>query len=195
MNHQAAIDHILQRLKTELPGHLYYHGHHHTLDVIEASGNIGAKYRLSDHEMKLLLTAAAYHDCGFLVTYGDHEAAGCIIAQQVLPDFGFSADDILQVSAMIMATKVPQNPTSKLANILCDADLDYLGRDDFFTIGQQLFKEWLHHGIVMDEKTFNRIQVKFLTAHFYHTPHGLDVRTPIKLIHLAEVERIVATYE
>jgi uncharacterized protein len=195
MNHQAAIDHILQRLKNELPEQLFYHGHHHTVDVIEASGIIGNKYPLSEHEMKLLLTAAAYHDCGFLVTYADHEAAGCVIAQHALPQHGFSKDDISQISAMIMATKVPQNPTSKLANILCDADLDYLGRSDFFTIGQQLFKEWLHYGIVMDEQTFNRIQIKFLSAHFYHTAHGLEVRTPVKLAHLAEVERIVAGYD
>jgi uncharacterized protein len=96
---------------------------------------------------------------------------------------------------MIMATKVPQEPSFPLAEILCDADLDYLGRDDFEAIGKTLFKEWMHIGIVMDLENFNRIQVKFLNIHHYHTEYSREVRTPVKLAHLAILEKLVATYD
>jgi uncharacterized protein len=76
MDHKGAIDHILDRLTTELSSHLLYHGHHHTLDVLEAAERIANHEKVSAHEMKLLLVAAAYHDCGFLTSYVDHELAG-----------------------------------------------------------------------------------------------------------------------
>ena len=34
------------------------------------------------------------------------------------------------------ATKIPQTPLTKLEEIICDADLDYLGREDFFEISR-----------------------------------------------------------
>ncbi|MCF8257743.1 MAG: HD domain-containing protein [Flavobacteriales bacterium] len=194
MNHQAAIDHILSRLKSELPAHLYYHGPHHTLDVLAASERIGKLHGLSESDRQLLSVAAAYHDCGFLVTYAGHEAEGCNIARKTLPDFDFSETEIETVCEMIMATRVPQEPGSLLAEILCDADLDYLGRDDFYMTGQQLFKEWKVVGIAKDEQTWNRIQVKFLNAHHYHTPFSRKERTPAKLSHLKELEELVASY-
>ncbi len=195
MNHQSAIDHILHRLQAELPSHLHYHGHHHTLDVIKSASRIGSQLGISEKESRLLSVAAAYHDCGFLVTYSGHEAAGCEIARKVLPDFGFSSSDIEMITEMIMVTRVPQEPKTLLSEILCDADLDYLGREDFYTIGRQLFEEWLHVGIVMDEKTWNRIQVKFLSAHKYHTEYSRQHRTPVKEMHLAQLEALVASYD
>lgn len=195
MNHQAAIDFIQTRLKEELAEHLFYHSHGHTIDVIDASARIGAAEGITENEQKLLSVAAAYHDCGFLTTYAGHEEAGCRIARETLPDFGFGDSAIETICDMIMATQVPQKPQSLLAEILCDADLDYLGRDDFFSIGEQLFKEWMVVGIVMDERTWNRIQVKFLNSHQYHTAFAKKVRTPVKLAHLAEVEKLVAGYD
>jgi uncharacterized protein len=194
MDHKGAIDHILDRLTTELSSHLLYHGHHHTLDVLEAAERIANHEKISAHEMKLLLVAAAYHDCGFLTSYVDHELAGCAIVQRTLPEYGFDQDDIDAICTMIMATKVPQDPRSRLANILCDADLDYLGRDDFYPIGNTLFEELKYMGIVKEEQVWNRIQVKFLTAHIYHTTYSKDNREQVKLAHLAEVERIVESY-
>ncbi len=195
MNHQAAIDHILARLRGELAEHLYYHSLDHTLDVIDTSERIGRELQVTEDEIKLLRVAAAYHDCGFLVTYAGHEAAGCDIARKMLPEHGFQEKEIADICAMIMATQVPQQPQSLLAEILCDADLDYLGRDDFYPIGQQLFREWMHVGIVMDEKTFNRIQVKFLNTHRYHTEFSEKYRTPVKLAYLKELEEVVASYD
>ncbi|MDA0973125.1 MAG: hypothetical protein O2867_05255 [Bacteroidetes bacterium] len=40
-----------------------------------------------------------------------------------------------------MATKVPQEPKDHLARILCDADLDYLGGDDYDEIAGGLYQE------------------------------------------------------
>lgn len=94
-----------------------------------------------------------------------------------------------------MATKVPQNPTGELSDILCDSDLDYLGREDFKPIAKTLFEELKTLGIVKDEETWNRIQVNFLKSHFYHTSYGKTFRQPKKEEHLKELEALVSSYD
>lgn len=195
MDYAGAIEHILKQLESDLPEHLYYHGHHHTLDVLQSVERIAKAEGVSADNLNLLLVAAAYHDCGFLNGHEDHEVKGCKIVKESLPAFGFDAAAIDQICEMIMATKVPQTPHSDLANILCDADLDYLGRDDFEPIGANLFKELAHIGIVTELEAWNRIQVSFLGQHTYHTAYGQNQRQPQKQSHLDKLKKIVAGYD
>lgn len=194
MDYTGAINHILERLEKELPKHLYYHGKHHTLDVLETVEKIGKHEGVSDKELNLLLVAAAYHDSGFIFGHVNHEETGCTIAKETLPGFGFDESAINSICTMIMATKVPQDPTCQLCNMLCDADLDYLGRDDFEPVAKSLFSELKYLGIVDSEEAWNRIQVNFLKQHFYHTSYGKELRQPIKEQHLKTLEALVATY-
>ena len=92
-----------------------------------------------------------------------------------------------------MATKIPQDPSTFLATILCDADLDYLGRDDFETIGKSLKEEWQSYSIFPNlDEIFDAIQIKFLSSHTYHTDFARTNRAPAKLKHL---EKLVASEE
>ena len=195
MDYAGATKQILNRLESDLPGHLYYHGHHHTLDVLEAAERIGKSEDISEQDQGLLLVAAAYHDCGFLNGHQDHEKKGCEIARKNLPSFRFDSAAIEQVCDMIMSTKVPQNPRDHLSEILCDADLDYLGRDDFGDISSSLFKELSHLGIVTEIETWNKIQVSFLTQHQYRTTYGRSFRQPHKESHLAKLKKVVSGYD
>ncbi len=195
MDYTGAIKHILTRLEKELPSHLHYHGHHHTIDVLEAAERIGRAEQVTDNELNLLLVAAAYHDCGFLYGHENHEEAGCKVALESLPNFGFSAEAVSQIEVMIMATKVPQQPKDQLSYILCDADLDYLGRDDFEPVATSLFEELNQLKIVTKIEDWNRIQLKFLTQHFYHTNYGKTYRQPVKKSHLDQIRIIVEGYD
>ncbi|MBI1289393.1 MAG: HD domain-containing protein [Flavobacteriales bacterium] len=195
MDNKGAIQHILDRLEQELPEHLTYHGHHHTLDVMEATERIAKAEGISGELLNLLLVASAYHDSGFLYDHREHEKRGCEIAKDVLPEFGFSEEQIEAVCKMIMATKVPQDPKNELSKILCDADLDYLGRDDFEQIGSTLFKELQALGVVETVETWNRIQLGFLQQHSYHTEYGRKYRQQPKQQHLEKIRSIVAGYD
>lgn len=194
MQPKAAIDHILSKLANDLPAHLTYHGHHHTVDVLEASERIGRAEGLTIVELDLVLVAAAYHDCGFLQGHLNHEARGCDTARATLPDFGFDEGSIDHICRMIMATKVPQEPHDRLSNILCDADLDYLGRDDFEEIADTLFSELNELNIVSDIETWNRIQLRFLENHSYHTEYSRMHRQGPKEEHLIKIRSIVESY-
>jgi uncharacterized protein len=92
---------------------------------------------------------------------------------------------------MIRATRIPQSPKTILEQVICDADLDYLGRSDFYTIGEGLFKEFLHQGIVHNDMEWNQLQIKFLDAHRYFTKSANVKRESVKQQHLREVKKKV----
>lgn len=186
---------LLSFLEENLPNDLRYHGLDHTRDVLQVSLDLAAVYDLSEEEIKLLSTAALFHDSGFVHTYQGHEAASCAIAKEMLPRFDYTEDQIELICDLIMATQVPQKPATQLQQILCDADLDYLGRPDFLETGSRLFEEFKSRGIVSDERDWNRLQVRFLSAHNYHTDFSKNHRESLKQIHLEEVKEIVAGYE
>ena len=106
-NYKEVEDHIIGKLKKELPKDLYYHGIHHTLDVLKSAQVIGKDEKISEEEMNLLKVAVLYHDSGFTKVYRNHEAVACDMAREDLPKFGFSEKDIDIICGMIMATKIP----------------------------------------------------------------------------------------
>jgi hypothetical protein len=88
---------------------------------------------------------------------------------------------------MIMATKIPQTPHTQLEKILCDADLDYLGRDDFYETGKRLYQELSSRGYVETEREWNLIQKTFLEGHRYHTSFARKNREALKQQHVQEI--------
>ena len=186
---------ILQYLKEQLPDNLTYHGIHHTLDVLDAALKIAASENLSEEDIKLLRIAILYHDAGFTTKYKDHEDKGCEMARKNLPAYGYNHKEIETVCGMIAATKIPQTPHNLLEKIICDADLDYLGRDDFHKISNSLFEEMKIYNHLHDEKEWNKIQKKFLEKHHYFTEFGKKNREHKKQQYLQEISQLVSSYK
>ncbi len=183
---------ILDELRRGLPHHLSYHSVEHVLDVYNAAEYIGMREGISAIDMRLLLTAALYHDSGFLQGPKEHEEMSCSIAKQILPDFGYTDDEIERICNMIRATKIPQLPKTRLEEILADADLDYLGRDDFFTTGEKLFEEFSFFGVVNNREEWNKLQVNFLEKHRFFTNTSIEMRKVEKEKHLEAIKSQLA---
>lgn len=192
MQFEQARQFILDKLRTELPPHLSYHSVEHITDVFVACKELAASEKVTGDELTMLLTAALFHDTGFLVQPKDHEEISCTIAREYLPRFDYSEAQIGLICGMIMATKIPQQPHSLLEQILADADLDYLGRDDFFTIGNRLYEELSVYGLLDNERAWNELQVKFLEKHHYFTDTAKRLRQAKKDENLALVKQKLA---
>ncbi len=188
MNYTTAKTFILKELDRLSPS-LTYHGKHHTLDVLSVAESLCVAEGMPYEETVLIMTAALLHDCGFLRHYNDHEAHSCQIARETLPQFNYTEGDIQRICDMIMATKIPQTPYDFCAKILCDADLDYLGRNDFYVIGQSLFAELKTLKLVETEEEWNNIQMNFLESHRFFTKTSQYARTPCKKEHLENLKK------
>ncbi len=195
MNTEKAKTYILDRLKLELNPSLTYHCWGHTLDVLEAATRIAISEKVGSEDLKIIQTAVMFHDAGFLLSYSGHEERSCLLAKQHLPQFDFSREDIQKICSLIMATRIPQTPGNLLEQVICDADLDYLGRDDFETIGDTLYQEFLQFGILKNEEEWNRLQVRFLESHSFFTQTSIELRNAKKAENLNRVKAIVATYK
>ncbi|MBX2907837.1 MAG: phosphohydrolase [Taibaiella sp.] len=178
---------ILAKLRKELPRSLTYHSLGHIKDVYKAAQKLAKLEGVSGEELTLLLTAVLFHDSGFLIQQKEHERVGCDIAWKYLPEYGYSEKQIEVICGMIMATRIPQTPHNKLEQIICDADLDYLGRDDFFAIGNTLYDELCMYGLIQTENDWNKLQVRFLEGHHYFTDSAIKLRKEKKDSHLAYV--------
>lgn len=185
-------NYMLDKLEAELPKDLFYHNLKHTIDVTVQVEIIAEKEGVSDEEMLLLKTAALFHDSGFLKSYTDHELIGIQIANEILPQYGYSKKQIEKIGDIIFATKLPPKPKNKLEKIICDADLDYLGRVDFIPVSNNLFKELVAHKIIADDiNEWNKTQIKFIENHQYFTKTAKDLREVNKKLRLEEIRKLV----
>lgn len=190
MDFNGAKKYALDRLRKELPDNLYYHHVHHTKDVCKAIEEIAEAEGVNSEELTLLKTAGLFHDIGFIEKYHDNEHIAASIAKEVLPKFDYTEEQISVIEGLILATRIPQKPQNHLEKIICDADLDYLGREDFREVSNSLMKEWRAQGLIEDEKDFNEKQIKFFKNHHYFTESARKKRGDLKRKHFAEIEKL-----
>lgn len=173
----AALEYALARLQTELSPQFLYHSCTHTKDdVLVAARRFAELSRVNGTDLHLLEIAAVYHDLGFLYIINGHEQRGAELAQEVLPGFGFSQQQIEAIYNMIMATRLPQSPHNLLEELLADADLDVLGREDFLVRNDLLRQEIAGLGKTFSDEQWYGSQLKFLESHAYFTEAARRIR-------------------
>lgn len=189
----SAIAFALNRLSNELSPDLIYHSLWHTKhDVLPAVDRLARLSGLPDIEGKLLRTAAAFHDLGFVETYLQHEQRSADLAVEVLPRYGFSTAQVSIVQQMILATSRNQAPQNLLESLLADADLDYLGRPDFLKRNEELRQELGLRGKNVSSLVLWRIdQLRFLESHVYFTSAARALRQAAKEANMVLLRRFL----
>lgn len=193
---ESARHYALTRLENELDPILFYHSLFHTRDdVVPAVRRLASMEGIEGESMLLLLTAAYYHDLGFVEQRVEHEEAGIRIAHQVLPDLGYSPDQLEIIGGMIRATRIPQSPRNLLEAIMADADLDNLGREDFMDRSQALRDELAATGMIFNDRDWYTNQIRFMESHVYFTESARTLRDTRKRQNLHTVMSLLAAVE
>jgi len=165
---------ICDYLSTGLDSKFSYHNLSHTIYVVKAVEMLSSALAVSNHDKKILLVAAWFHDSGYTQQIDNHEMAGASIAEKFLAEKGVDKEDISEVTACILSTHCPQKPMGRLQEILCDADMMHLSDKTFIEASMLLRKEW--------EVTKNRkytddewylLNMEFILTHQYHTSFGV----------------------
>src|SRR5258705_6840824 len=177
-------------LTSKLSKSIRFHTLRHTQEVVAACEKLAETIELPDDDRFALAIAAWFHDTGY--TSGnakDHET----ISIQLVTDFlnAHAASDDLKnkVIGCINATRIPQNPTTPMERIICDADLFHLGTDAFKEKSNLLREEFREFsGKDVSKKDWRKINIRFLEGHQYFTAYGKEKLQPVKEIHLAELK-------
>jgi uncharacterized protein len=190
-DYKAAKDYVLHRLEQDLNPQLFYHSLAHTRDeVAPAAALFASKEGVGGKDFQLLMTMVFFHDVGFTVKYDDHESASIGIATNILPGFGFMPEDIATICNAIEATRLPQSPNTLLEKILVDADLDNLGKEDFFQRSWDLRRELAALGRGVSDEQWYASQMKFLKGHKYWTVAARELRGAQKQRNIADLEKL-----
>lgn len=182
---------ILDKLERELPKYLYYHNVKHTVDVVTEVELIGWAENCTDEEILLLKTAGLFHDVGHTISYDNHEYHGTVLAREMLPKYNYSPEQIERICEIVMATKLPPQPKNLLENIICDSDLDYLGRSDFIPVSNTLYEELKAQNKMGSLNDWNKIQVKFISGHQYFTETARSLREVNKQLQIERIQNLI----
>lgn len=177
--YELAFQKVESFLLENLPKQYTYHTIEHIRDVVKQAERIAKKEKIDKSIIQDIKLAAWLHDVGYIWEPNRHEARGAEYATSILTEMKFPKSKISLITGMIMATKIPQSPKNHLEQIICDADLDYLGRDDYDSNSNNLLKE-IELSKKITLKEWLLIQEKFLKAHAYFTTTSQKLRNKRK---------------
>jgi uncharacterized protein len=198
--YKQAEQYVRERMEKELLPALVYHRPQHTFDdVLPAAERLAQAEGVSETETWLLKTAAVFHDLGYIERFNDNEVIGARIAGEVLPGFGYNADEITRIKKVILATtafvqdgRMGQKAGSDiLERIICDADLDNFGRPDFIWLGSLIRQEMENFGSKMSDRAWYERQLVMLKHHVYFTLSARLLRDEGKVGNIARIEELL----
>jgi predicted metal-dependent HD superfamily phosphohydrolase len=177
-------------LRENAPPENVYHNLGHTQEVVEAAKEISKAEGISEDDLELIIVAAWMHDLGYVQICKGHEDISKEYARKFLEENNYPKDKTQIILSLINATRVPQNPKNHLEEILCDADLCHLGKNDFEIKGDLLRlefekrctsvctdQEWLEHSL------------QFFSAHHFFTDYAKEKYEIQKNINFIKIEK------
>lgn len=172
-----------------------FHNLEHTKEVVQNVSYLCAAMDIDKGDTEILKVAAWFHDTGFSVTYKGHEEESKKIATAFLKQQKIDKDFIDKVCNCIDATKMPQCPTTLLAEVLCDADIFHISNSHFFYRKLLLRREW---EVFCDNKVtdleWHKLNLEFLKMHHFRTVYGKEILEQGKQENIEKVERILKYY-
>lgn len=180
---------ILNKLKSTLPDELVYHDIKHTLNVERSAERIASLEGVEGEELILLKTAVLFHDAGFIYTYEKNEELAIQMIQKELPNFGYTEEQISEVTKIVESTMREVEPVSLLEKIMCDADHDYLGRADYHVVANRLRIELEVRNKKMTDLEWIDFQLNYLEkVHVFYTDTAKNIRERGKQLRIQELK-------
>jgi predicted metal-dependent HD superfamily phosphohydrolase len=173
---------------SRFPEDFHYHDLRHTSNVVDAAYRIASKSEVPDDALENIIVAAWFHDLGYKKGMENHEVESVRIMKNTLSRWKVSKAKIEEIERLILATKMPHNPTDLYTRIMCDADLFHLCQPDFHAHSENLRKEInciCSKNIQPAE--WIRMNLEFLKAHNYFTEYGKRVLGPLKRKTLSQI--------
>lgn len=175
---------------------LSFHNIEHTREVVENVLLIGKHLDIPEEELEIIKIAAWFHDTGFCETYKGHEEVSIRLAKDFLVKENYANEKIEKVVTYILATKMPQNPLNKYAEVLSDADIFHVSTCSFFYRKLLLRREWeMQLSKFSSDKEWHLLNLEFLQKHQFFTSYGKDVLMKGQLENEEKVRNLIKLYQ
>ncbi|MFA5174489.1 MAG: HD domain-containing protein [Candidatus Pacearchaeota archaeon] len=184
--HEENIQKIIQLVQNYAPI-LHYHNATHALEVWNIARQYALSGKINCEDKQALEVAALLHDIIVVPGKQDNEEKSADFAEAYTRNLGYSFKQTDTAKRLILATKMPQNPKSYLEELICDSDLDNLGRPDFLIKGDLLRQE-----LELPENVdWYKRQLDFIKNHNYFTDLAKNFRNPVKLENIEKLKDII----
>ena len=165
---------VMLQMHTKLDQGYTYHCTEHTVEVLDNVDKLieFSEHEITDSEYLILKTAALFHDFGYIDDQNSHEDRSAELCREWLPKYGYNAEDIEIICETILATNLFSKAENKLQEIIVDADLFYLGTDNYTERADHYRSELAFQGKTYNDADWAVFQLKFLSSHSYYTNYG-----------------------
>lgn len=194
----------------------YFHNLDHTLDVFDRATYLLNKEWISSDFIELVQIATLFHDSWFLIKHEWHEDAWTVLFDEYFSgnenlflkdrlhfydfvdgyfaDHEYSTDKIDIIKQLILATIPQRLPSNKLEWLIKDADIDNLGRDDFFQKSLAIKKEMeiVRWKVFTDKEWFMTVLWFVRRTKFYTHTQNIERKEKLKT-NIIELENMLMT--
>jgi predicted metal-dependent HD superfamily phosphohydrolase len=185
-----AQNYVSDLFQSKINKSIRFHTLQHTQEVVIACEKMAEYYHLNDDERFTLALGAWFHDTGYTAGQAkNHESVSILLATEFMKPRQLGQPVVDKVTGCINATRIPQNPTNLIEQIICDADLFHLGTEDFKK-KNRLLREELNEfgGYNFSKKDWRKINIEFMEKHRYFTSYGIQNLQPLKEVYVAELK-------
>src|SRR5690606_4544429 len=137
-------DYVYSIFKNNFSQHFLYHNFRHFHETVEMAHELCEHYQMPEDEAEDIEIAAWFHDLGYFKSYEHHEKHSTDMAVQFMTERNYEPYRIERVKSLINCTRLNEEPKNFMEEILVDADLQNIGRNEFFSRGSHLKHEWGH---------------------------------------------------
>ncbi len=178
-------------LKDKLSNLYSYHNFSHTFNVVGAVNKLCIKENVEGIEKEMLLTAAWFHDTGYINGTEDHENESVKIAAAFLKDKGQSDEFIAGVSKLILATSKLYVPQTLSEKIIKDADFVHITSLEYTSTCELLRFELKNTmNLSFDNLEWAKENLNFLVnTHRFYTDYALKKWQPLKEKNIVMVQK------
>ena len=178
-------------------GGFFYHNLNHTRKVVSHVEEMANHYQLRESDRFVVVAAGWFHDIGYLNgAPSGHEQRGSELLSEFLKSYHIPQQILTASQSCILATVLPQKPTTLLEEIVCDADLYHFGTEELFFQDQLMQKEVeFRIGQCIEERVWLKGIIHLLESHEFHTRYCQELLIESKLSNLKRLYHMLSKVE
>jgi predicted metal-dependent HD superfamily phosphohydrolase len=147
-----------------------FHNYNRAVTIVRNCMTLGAQVNLKKEELKILHLAAWFLETGYCKDYHNYQAASVALANEYLKEKTVDEEIIKTIEETILSTRVPQQPVTLMAQVLCDASMYHLAEKSFLKNIENLREECRAiGGREYSDNDWIAENINMINDHFYFT--------------------------